>query len=140
MKPITTILTLLALALTASASVTQKDFSGVGNIFVLQSDDWRIASPTADRIGCLNKYGKLIVAKPKTACGNFTRSGVFPYALSTEKGNCTFNDLSQERNTDSKYGRGDYAWNCNATYQSDIYDELYTVVSRSPLHLPMIIC
>lgn len=120
------------LALCAHASIMQKDYTGSGNIFVLNSSDWRTASPTNDRVGCLNEHGKLIPARPKSACGTFTRSDAFPYTLSTKKGNCTFNDESQERNTDSKYGAGDFAWNCNATYVSSIYDQLYTIVSTTP--------
>jgi len=120
------------LALCAHASITQKDYTGSGNILVLNSSDWRTASPTKDRVGCLNEHGKLIPARTKSACGTFTRSDAFPYTLSTKKGNCTFNDESQERNTDSKYGAGDFAWNCNATYVSSIYDQLYTIVSSGP--------
>ncbi|KAF9701736.1 hypothetical protein EKO04_000269 [Ascochyta lentis] len=127
MHAITIILAFLLLALTADAGITQKDFSGIGNIYVLQSEDWNSVSPTKDRIGCLDERGKLVAATNKAACGTFTRSAEFPYTLSTKKGNCTFNDESQERNTDSKYGAGDHAWNCNATYSSDIYDELYTI-------------
>ncbi|KAJ4989074.1 hypothetical protein SVAN01_05512 [Stagonosporopsis vannaccii] len=121
------ILTFFTLVFSAHAGITQKDYTGSGYIYVLNSSDWRTASPTKDRIGCLNEYGKLIPAKAKTACGTFTRSDAFPYTLSTKKGNCTFNDESQERNTDSKYGAGDFAWNCNATYVSNIYDQLYTI-------------
>lgn len=129
MKPLLSTLAIFLLTAVASAGITQKDFSGIGNIHVLQSEDWRTASPTTDKIGCLNDNGKLIAANNKTVCGTFTRSDEFPYALSTKKGNCTFDDESQERNTDSKYGASDHAWNCNATYESVIYDELYTIVS-----------
>lgn len=123
------------LALRTTASITQKDFTGIGNIYVLNSSDWRNASPTNDKVGCLNEDGKLVSANNKEACGTFTRGGAFPYTLSTKKGNCTFNDESQERNTDSKYGALDHAWNCNATYVSDIYDQLYTIVSSNRLYL-----
>lgn len=130
MHALTSILTISLLALTTTAGITQQDFTGVGNIYVLQSDDYRSADPTKDKIGCLNESGKLITAEDNAACGSFTKSAAFPYALSTTKGNCTFNDDSQERNTDSKYGQGDHAWNCNATYQAVIYDQLYTIVSH----------
>lgn len=127
----TSILYLVLLVLSANASITQKDFTGIGNIFVLNSSDWRTASPTADKVGCLSKDGKFIAANDKTACGTFARRDTFPYTLSTKEGSCTFNDESQERNTDSMYGKSDYAWNCNATYESDVYDQLYTIVSPS---------
>lgn len=129
MQTLLRILAFFILALSARASITQKDYTGIGNIYVLNSSDWRTASPTNDRIGCLNEHGKLVPAKSKAACGTFTRSDAFPYTLSTKKGNCTFNDESQERNTDSKYGAQDFAWNCNDTYVSNIYDQLYTIVS-----------
>lgn len=129
MRAIVSTFALLWFTTLACAGITQKDFSGIGNIYVLQSEDWRSASPTKDKIGCLNEFGKLIPAKNQAACGTFTRGDEFPYTLSTKKGNCTFNDESQERNTDSKYGAMDHAWNCNATYVSTIYDELYTIVS-----------
>lgn len=129
MRPLISVIAVVALALTVHASITQKDFTGLGNIYVLQSEDWRTASPTKDRIGCLSENGKLVPAKNKAACGVFTRMDTYPYTLSTKKGNCTFNDESQERNTDSKYGASDYAWNCNSTYESVIYDQLYTIVS-----------
>jgi hypothetical protein len=132
MRVTTSLLGFLLCAFSASASITQKDFTGIGNIVVLNSSDWRTASPTADKVGCLSEDGKLIPANDRAACGTFTRRDTFPYTLSTEKGNCTFNDESQERNTDSMYGKSDHAWNCNATYESNIYDQLYTIVSPSP--------
>ena len=136
MQGLINILTVFLLTALASAGITQKDFTGIGNIYVLNSSDWRTASPTTDKIGCLSESGKLISGNNKAACGTFTRSDVFPYTLSTSKGNCTFNDESQERNTDSKFGQTDHAWNCNATYQSVIYDQLYTIVS-STSHAPV---
>jgi hypothetical protein len=128
------VLSFLLFAFSANASITQKDFTGIGNIFVLNSTDWRTASPTADKVGCLSENGKFIASKDKAACGTFTRLNTFPYTLSSKKGNCTFNDESQERNTDSMYGKSDHAWNCNATYVSSIYDQLYTIVSQPVSH------
>lgn len=122
-------LAVFALALCSHAGITQKDFTGLGNIYVLESENWSTASPTEDRIGCLSEQGKLIPTKGKAPCGVFTRKESYPYTLSTKKGNCTFNDESQERNTDSVYGRMDFALNCNATYESVIYDQFYTIVS-----------
>lgn len=134
MHALTSILALTLCLLTANAgtaqtSITQKDFTGIGKIHVLQSEDWRSADPIKDNIGCLNDKGKLVTAQNNATCGTFTKSPAFPYTLSTTKGNCTFADLSQQRNTDSKYGQSDHAWNCNATYQTTIYDQLYTIVS-----------
>lgn len=130
MQRLIVIFTVLWLVLTTNASITQKDFTGIGNIYVLQSEDWRTADPSKDKIGCLNNNGKLITAENNTSCGTFTKSAAFPRTLSTAEGNCTFNDETQERNTDSQYGQGDHAWNCNATYQTVIYDQLYTIVSQ----------
>jgi hypothetical protein len=121
---------LLALASFASAGIKSSDFAGSGNIAVLASEDWRDVSPTKDRVGCLNNHGKLIKNDGEEACGVFTRLNSYPYTLSTTKGNCTFEDQSQEKNTDSIYGQLDHAFNCNATYKSDIYDQLYTIVSH----------
>ncbi|KAF1926764.1 uncharacterized protein M421DRAFT_102184 [Didymella exigua CBS 183.55] len=129
------VLSFLLFALGANASITQKNFTGIGNIFVLNSSDWRTASPTADKVGCLSEDGKFIAANGRAACGIFTRLDAFPYTLSTKKGNCTFNDESQDRNTDSKYGQSDHAWNCNATYASTIYDQLYTIDGFSQVYL-----
>ncbi|KAF1363921.1 hypothetical protein EJ07DRAFT_101467 [Lizonia empirigonia] len=127
MQRLIIVFTALWLALTTNAGITQKDFTGIGNIYVLQSEDWRTADPSKDKIGCLNNNGKLITAENNTSCGTFTKTAAFPRTLSTAEGNCTFNDETQERNTDSQYGRGDHAWNCNATYQTVIYDQLYTI-------------
>ncbi|KZM24537.1 hypothetical protein ST47_g4217 [Ascochyta rabiei] len=122
MHGLTSILAFLLLAF-----ITQANFTGIGNIYVLKSENWGTASPTKDKIGCLNDSGKLVATTDEAACGIFTRLNDFPYTLSTKKGNCTFTDESQERNTDSMYGGSDHAWNCNATILSDIYDGLYTI-------------
>ncbi|KAF3034808.1 hypothetical protein E8E12_005525 [Didymella heteroderae] len=135
MRVTASLLGFMLCAINASASITQKDFTGIGNIYVLNSSDWRTASPTADRVGCLSENGKFIAANDRAACGTFTRLDTFPYTLSTKKGNCTFNDESQERNTDSMYGKSDHAWNCNATYESNIYDQLYTIDGFSHVFL-----
>lgn len=129
MHSLFSILALFAFALSVHASITQKDFTGIGNIYVLNSSHWPTASP-ANKIGCLNEHGKLISTDSNETCGTFTRMDKYPYTLSTRIGNCTFQDQSQERNTDSKYGASDHAWNCEAGYASDIYDQLYTIVSR----------
>ena len=129
MRSLFSILALFAFVLSVHAGITQKDFTGIGNIYVLNSSDWPTASPTNDKIGCLSEQGKLISTESREPCGTFTRKDRYPYTLSTRIGNCTFQDQSQERNTDSKYGASDHAWSCNASYESDIYDQLYTIVS-----------
>jgi len=126
MPSLFTSLFLLASALLAHAGIEQKDFSGIGHIIVLKSEDWSTATPK-DAVGCLNDAGKLILNKTAEECGVFSRLDDYPYTLSSKKGNCTFEDTTQERNTDSKYGGADYAWSCT-DHKSDIYDELYTIV------------
>ena len=120
---------LLSLAHHTRAAIQQSDFSGLGHIYVLASSDWRTATP-ASKVGCLSSHGKFISDDDlKADCGVFSRMEEFPYTLSSSKGNCTFDDDSQEKNTDSKYGRIDNAWNCKEGFESSIYDELYTIVS-----------
>jgi hypothetical protein len=121
------ILLLLTSALLVHAGVNQSDFIGLGHIAVLKSDEWQTATPKM-KIGCLNNHGRFIGMQSTQKCGMFSRLNDYPWTLSTKHGNCTFNDQSMERNTDSVYGRSDFAWNCNKTHQADIYDELYTVV------------
>jgi hypothetical protein len=123
-----TTLFVLCLAGLASASISSADFTGSGKIAVLAADDWRDASPK-DKVGCLNNHGKLIEDDGKQACGVFTRFDDYPYSLYTNEGNCTFDDQSQEKNTDSIYGGSDPAFNCNATYEAIVYDQFYTIVS-----------
>lgn len=124
----TTLLVLLAsIAVPTSAGIKQSDFSGIGNVLVLESDNWSTATPKST-IGCLDTNGRLISTKsPTHKCGVFERLEDFPYTLSTGKGNCTFEDDKQEKNTDSYYGKSDSAWSCGERI-ADIYDELYTVV------------
>ncbi|KAF2128873.1 hypothetical protein P153DRAFT_292137 [Dothidotthia symphoricarpi CBS 119687] len=126
MHNLLTILTASSLALVAHAAITQADFTGIGHIQVLASDDWSTATPN-DTVGCLDTYGKFIASNNTDDCGVFSRLDTYPYTLSTAAGNCTFNDESQETNDDSYYGKTDHAWNCNETYESVIYDELYTI-------------
>lgn len=134
MPPFNTLTSLLLLssALIAHAKVTQQDFTGIGNIFVLNSSDWRTASPD-QKVGCLDNNGRFIKDESKSDCGTFTRLDDYPYTLSSTKGNCTFNDENTEKNTDSYYGKRDHAWTCNATYKAVIYDELYTIVRQFPI-------
>jgi hypothetical protein len=69
-----------------------------------------------------------VVTKNAEKCGVFSRLEDYPWTLSSKKGNCTFEDTTQETNKDSKYGGMDYAWSCTE-HKSEIYDELYTIVS-----------
>jgi hypothetical protein len=117
----------LASALLAHAGIQQIDFTGVGHIYVLQSDDWRNATPK-QKVGCLNDHGKFVSGND-IACGTFSRLNDYPYTLSSKHGNCTFEDDSQPRNSDSIYGGMDFAWNCQREHKAEIYDELYTIVS-----------
>lgn len=110
------------------AGVTQKDFTGIGHIFVLKSNDTSNATPQ-QKVGCLDNNGRLIYEDNVSDCGVFTHLNTYPYTLSSKVGNCTFKDTNTPVNTDSMYGKGDHAWTCNATYTAIIYDELYTIVS-----------
>ncbi|EUC48944.1 hypothetical protein COCMIDRAFT_85945 [Bipolaris oryzae ATCC 44560] len=114
------------IATPAIAGIQQSDFSGIGNIYVLKSDNWQTATPKAT-VGCLDNNGKFISEKsPSNKCGVFSRLDDFPYTLSTSKGNCTFEDDKQDKNTDSYYGKTDSAWSCGERV-ADIYDQLYTI-------------
>jgi hypothetical protein len=125
-------LLVLTSALLAHAGIQASDFTGIGHIHVLKSDDWSTATPDA-KVGCLNDHGQF-VSSNSAECGTFSKLGVYPYTLSTKHGNCTFRDETQERNTDSHYGANDYAWHCEDDLKTDIYDQLYTVVSLSHSH------
>lgn len=119
-------LTLLALALGAQAGITQKDFTGIGRIAVIASSDWATANPKS-KVGCLSTRGRLVTEDSREGCGVFSRLDDYPYTLSTKAGNCSFSDESQEKNTDSYYGKSDLAWSCVKGYKTEIYDELYTI-------------
>ncbi|KAF2729887.1 hypothetical protein EJ04DRAFT_537587 [Polyplosphaeria fusca] len=116
----------LTTALLSRAAVTQKDFSGVGHIYVLNSSDWRTGSPK-QKVGCLDNNGRFLAEKSLDDCGTFVRLDDYPWTLSSKEGNCTFNDETTATNTDSYYGKNDHAWTCNASYSAIIYDELFTV-------------
>lgn len=118
-------LLILASALAAHAGIQASDFSGVGKIYVLKSDNWNTASPK-EKVGCLDDHGKFVHAGP--ACGTFSRRPTYPYDLSTAQGNCTFDDETQARNTDSVYGTLDYAWSCKDDHPAQIWDGFYSVV------------
>ena len=123
-----TTLLLLSTPLLSTAQVTQNDFTGIGQILVLNSSDWRKVDPAKDKVGCLADNGGFINPKDTKECGIFTPLKVYPYTLSSRAGNCTFEDQSTERNTDSIYGTMDHAWSCKAGYVAEVYDGFYTLV------------
>ncbi|KAI0836708.1 hypothetical protein F5Y06DRAFT_101317 [Hypoxylon sp. FL0890] len=108
-------------ALFASAALAQ-DFSGSGQIWVINSTDFNTASP-ADSIGCLDVTGAL----SDSDCATFTQLSVYPHSISTAAGNCSFTDSTQVANTDNVYGQQSYAYHCREDYAATVYDELYTV-------------
>jgi hypothetical protein len=129
--PTTLILLATSFALPTYAGIQQTDFSGIGHIYVLASDNWGTATP-ASSVGCLDAHGKFVHDSGSgKECGIFERLDDYPWTLSTHNGNCTFQDDSQEENVDSHYGQGDYAWTCTER-NVDIYDELYTIVRIIP--------
>ncbi|CAN9368801.1 unnamed protein product [Alternaria alternata] len=124
--PTTLLLFVASFALPTYAGIQQTDFTGIGHIYVLASDNWQTATPESS-VGCLDAHGKFVYDSGSAKeCGVFKRLDDYPYTLSTQNGNCTFQDDSQEENVDSHYGKGDFAWNCGAR-NVDIYDELYTI-------------
>jgi hypothetical protein len=130
-------LLILASALAAHAGISQIDFTGTGRIYVLESDNWTNATPK-QKVGCLDNHGRFVSESPHS-CGTFERLNDYPYTLSSKHGNCTFEDPTQEHNTDSVYGHMDNAWSCKEDVKTEIYDELYTIVrisSLSHLHSP----
>ncbi|KAI2463649.1 hypothetical protein F4781DRAFT_110546 [Annulohypoxylon bovei var. microspora] len=108
-------------ALFATAAVAQ-DFSGSGQIFILNSTSLGGASPS-DRIGCLDATGAFSLDD----CATFTKSNTSPLSISSIVGNCTFADASQPANTDNVYGAQSYAWHCLDDYAAVTTDQLYTV-------------
>jgi hypothetical protein len=121
-------LNLLTLAFALTSTVVA-DFSGRGNIFVLKSDDSRTAS-LDKKAGCLDSAGKFV--SNGAVCGVFTKNAD-PYnpVISSTDGPCTWADQSQEKNTDSAYGKGDNAFHCAKGLANDINDSFYTIVGLS---------
>ncbi|KAJ4369658.1 hypothetical protein N0V83_005420 [Neocucurbitaria cava] len=106
---LTTLLTLSSLLLSTHAGILQKDFTGTGHIYVLQSSDWPTASPK-QKVGCLSDAGRFVKDDSQDACGVFSRLDDFPRRIRIVI-----------------MGKGDNAWSCVQGHQSDIYDELYTI-------------
>jgi hypothetical protein len=74
---------------------------------------------------------QLINSADASKCGVFNKEADYPYQLYTSVGNCTFNDPKQEKNTDSIYGRSDFAYTCDPSRVGDINDDIYTIVRHS---------
>ncbi|KAF2744324.1 hypothetical protein M011DRAFT_408727 [Sporormia fimetaria CBS 119925] len=130
MPHLNTLTTFLFLALSspivAQATVTQASLSGLGQIWVLESDDWRTGNPS-QRVGCLTNKGRFVNTENEKECGVFEKLTDYPYTIESTEGNCTFNDEKSERNRDSYYGKMDHAWTCHLGVVADVYDGLYTV-------------
>ncbi|KAK3995155.1 hypothetical protein QBC44DRAFT_284321 [Cladorrhinum sp. PSN332] len=105
MRTFTPLLPLLP-SLAAAGEVT-KDFVGLGQIHVLNSDSFFNASPE-DRIGCLNEQGLLTLDD----CAVFTRKDISPHTLSSSRGDCSFRNTNMPNNKDSWYGGNTHAWSC----------------------------
>lgn len=118
----------------AQGAVTQYDITGLGQIWVLESDDWRTGNPN-QKVGCLSDSGRFINPEDDSECGTFRKLTDYPYTMHSKEGNCTFYDETKERNTDSIYGSQDHAWSCDASLYADVYDGLYTIVSSSSILL-----
>ncbi|KAF2280542.1 uncharacterized protein EI97DRAFT_125261 [Westerdykella ornata] len=144
MTLLTTLSSLLLLslsALRAQGAVTQDDFTGLGEIWVLNSADWRTGNPS-QKVGCLTSTGRFLGTEEyqdsivsnddetdseRSKCGVFQKLSVYPYTISSREGNCTFNDKNTEANKDSAYGKRDHAWSCNGKYVAEVFDALYTI-------------
>ncbi|KAK4217519.1 hypothetical protein QBC37DRAFT_470677 [Rhypophila decipiens] len=129
MKQTTMLSASLGLALAGLVNAAEFiDVVGKGTVAVLNGTD--IDKLTlADRIGCLNANGALTLDD----CAVFTIYEPEEYdgllrLMTTEAGNCTFQDETQPTNVDSIYGKGDHAWSCDGEHpQADIYDGVYTL-------------
>ncbi|KAI2625667.1 hypothetical protein GGR54DRAFT_509576 [Hypoxylon sp. NC1633] len=112
----------LCAALAAVAAVAQ-DFSGSGQIYVINSTDIDAATPD-QAVGCLDATGSLSASN----CATFTKLEAYPGTLYSSVGNCSFTDATQPANTDNAYGSRSYAWHCRSNYAATISDSLYTIV------------
>lgn len=116
----------LAAVLPRAVPDVQKEFTGRGQIHVLNFTSFVIESPQEGRIGCLNELGLLTLED----CAVFTVKDDFPKRLSSSRGSeCTFFDRNMPNNKDSYYGRDTYAWSCRGSDLSDRYDERYYTVN-----------
>ncbi|KAI1763796.1 hypothetical protein GGR53DRAFT_344041 [Hypoxylon sp. FL1150] len=112
-------------AIFATAAVAQ-DFSGSGQIYIINSTDWTTATPDQS-IGCLDTGGRF----SESSCATFTKLSVYPNTLSTGAGNCSFTDSTQPANTDNAYGAHSYAWHCRASFAATATDAFYSVTGLS---------
>jgi hypothetical protein len=124
---LSTLFLLTTLILPTYAGIVPSDFTGIGHIRVLASENWPTAKPNSS-VGCLDNSGKFVANGGYKECGTFSRLADWPYTLSSAKGNCTFDDSTQEKNTDSHYGGLDHAWHCYEGHKGVSNDELYTIV------------
>ncbi|KAI1205166.1 uncharacterized protein F4807DRAFT_444207 [Annulohypoxylon truncatum] len=109
-------------AIFAATAAVAQDFSGSGQIWIINSTSLGGATP-AESIGCLDATGALSLDD----CATFTKLSTYPLTVSSEAGNCTFDDSSQPANTDSVYGAHSYAWHCLDGYVATTSDQLYTI-------------
>ncbi|KAI1394301.1 uncharacterized protein F4822DRAFT_387859 [Hypoxylon trugodes] len=109
-------------AIFAGAVAVAQDFSGSGQVFIVNSTELSKASPD-QIIGCLDATG----AVSESNCGTFTKLNTYPNTLQSSVGNCTFTDSTQPANTDNAYGAHSYAWHCRPDYVATVSDSLYTI-------------
>ncbi|KAI2606358.1 uncharacterized protein GGS25DRAFT_533434 [Hypoxylon fragiforme] len=124
MKCLSTFYTALYVAASTSV-VSAQDFSGSGEIHIINSTDFGSATP-AESIGCLDVNGAFTTSLD-SGCATFTRLAQSPGTVSTDAGNCSFTDASQPANTDNPYGANSYAWHCRPDFAAAATDSLYTV-------------
>ncbi|KAI6084619.1 hypothetical protein F4821DRAFT_167027 [Hypoxylon rubiginosum] len=105
-----------------ATAVVAQDFSGSGQIYVINNTDWKTATPDQS-IGCLDARGSF----SEDNCATFTKLGVYPNTLSTSVGNCSFTDSTQPANTDNAYGSHSYAWHCRPSFSATVTDSFYTI-------------
>lgn len=105
-KPLLSLLLVLP-SLAAPQKEVTKDFQGTGQIHVLNSSSFFLASPS-DRIGCLNEQGLLT----QDDCAVFSIKDTTHHTLSSRRGDCSFRNTNMPNNKDSWYGKTSYAWSC----------------------------
>jgi hypothetical protein len=93
MRLSTILVAFLAPLITVVRAQTQAnpDFSGTGNIYLVQSADFIHANPNST-VGCLNSQGRFITNM--NACGVFTKNS--DSSVSSTAGQCSFDDTAHE--------------------------------------------
>ncbi|KAK3385890.1 hypothetical protein B0H63DRAFT_188924 [Podospora didyma] len=104
--------------------ITARDFSGQGQIHVLNSSSLAYATPL-DRIGCLDEHGVVTVRD----CATFTTMDKYPHTISSRVGACTFRDTNAPTNSDSVYGKDSHAWTCQPYNEPSGTQEIYYTVN-----------